>query len=140
VCERRLPRANGARSARSHHREPLPPLRHSDEIIWYGGQGHSIIGRPFGQLPTRHRRWSWARDGLCATTATRAGCARRKVAAQDTAATETPINRPPAWIQSSSSTLGPQRRFTGTRCAPATFADNIELCQLAPDHVVPRRN
>jgi hypothetical protein len=35
-------------------------LRHSDEMIWYGGQGHSIIWRPFGHLPTRHRHWSGA--------------------------------------------------------------------------------
>jgi hypothetical protein len=35
-----------------------------DEIIWYGGQGHSIIWRPFGHLPTRHRRWPGA-AGWC---------------------------------------------------------------------------
>ena len=27
-------------------------FRHRDEMIWYGGQGHSIIWRPFGHLPT----------------------------------------------------------------------------------------
>jgi hypothetical protein len=58
VCERRLTRANGARSAGRHQRKQLPPLRRRDEMIWYGGQGHSIIWRPFGHLPTRHRHWS----------------------------------------------------------------------------------
>jgi hypothetical protein len=57
-------------------------------------------------LPTRRRHWSGRRDDLYATTATRAGCARRNAAAQDTAATETPINRPPAPTQSSSNTPG----------------------------------
>jgi len=73
---------------------------------WDWRRGHSIIWRPFGHLPTRRRHWSGRRDDLYATTATRAGCARRNAAAQDTAATETPINRPPAPTQSSSNTPG----------------------------------
>jgi hypothetical protein len=40
------------------------------------------------------------------------------------------LQPPPAPIQSSSSYPRPATSFTGTRCTPAAFADNIGLCQV----------
>jgi hypothetical protein len=95
VRERRLTRANGVRSAGRHQREQLPRLRHSDEMIWYGDQGHSIIWRPFAQLADSTPPLVRGGGMICTRRPRRElGCARRKAAAQDTAATETPIKPP----------------------------------------------
>jgi hypothetical protein len=124
------------RSATTMLRELGYPIERSDEEAWPHFRGWRanydaaalLLAKRLEAPPalwTGTRRWP-----STPIPPHRPGAPVQKAAAQDTAAIETPINRLPAPIQSSSSTLGPQRRFTGTRCAPATFADNILLCQV----------